>query len=79
MATQETSINGLSSMDNLAHWLMREVCDDIKAENRGKWLDDLISEILKLRLNAPLRAAIGEFVEGGSPRGIRWWGAAALV
>lgn len=66
-------------MDTLAHWLMREVCHDVKANGRGRWLDNLIAEILNVHFNAPLRAAVSEFVEGVSPVGMNWWGATAFI
>lgn len=70
---------GPPSMDSLAHWLMLEVCHDLKANGSGRSLDKLIAEILNLHLTPSLRAAVNEFVEGVSPRVTNWWGTTAFI
>lgn len=68
------------SMDCLADWLMREICDQIVAQDKGCLLKGLIAKILKMELGPTASESIGNFADGhSSGKGRSWGGVAAAL
>lgn len=67
------------SMDRLADWLMREVYNEIVAQDKGGFLEGLVAKILKMELGPTDSESIGNFADGHPSGKGRSWGGVALA